>query len=353
MYQSVRAASERAATRAAVTLLCVAAATTGCGQRSEPPEPAAGPADPQLVVYSSLSHERTLSVADAYREATGVTINILVEEAADLIDAMASKAHYPGPDVVLLDGAGPLAAAIDADVLRPVHIEDPDTLLETVPNDPDDYWYPVGAAADAIVYRSDAVDVESLGGYASLGDAQFKDKLCLRRGIHDRSRSLVASMMAALGARDTELAVRGWRANLAASAFDTEAELLAALEEGRCSIGIAGTDQIALHLSDAPGPDLILHFPAVSDGGAMLHPVVAGVARHAGDAEGAVRFVSWLRSPEGQRVLHAGQTEYPVVSGVSASPSLPASMPRAGVPLARVLFAYADAIALIERARYR
>ena len=160
-------------------------------------------------------------------------------------------------------------------------------------------------------------------------------------------------MMSLLGVRDAELAVRGWRENLAASVFDDEAELLAALEDGSCSIGIVGSDQISMHLAGEPGPDLRLHFPAGGDGGTLLHPTIAGVARHANDADGAIRFVTWLRGPDGQGVLHAGKTEYPVVAGVTGSSKTPASMPAAAVSLSQILFDYADAIALIDRARYR
>jgi iron(III) transport system substrate-binding protein len=333
--------------------LPVLIALAGCGRQAGAPGPATVNAPVAIVVYSALTQERTLAITDAYRQATGTTVNVLVEPGVELVASMARKEHYPGPDVVLLSGGGQLVAAMDADVLRPVRIDRSETGLDGVADDPDGYWHAIGVVADAIVYRADSVDEQAPGGYASLGEPGFAGKLCLRRGNDDRSRLLVASLIATLGARDAELAVRGWRSNLVASAFDSEAELVAALAAGQCTIGIAGTDSVSRYLDEYPDAELRVHLPAAADGGTLLHPAAAGVARHANDADAAQRFLTWLLTQEGQRVLHTRGGEFPVIAGVPGKPDAIAAEPVPASVMPQVLFSYADAIALIERARYR
>ena len=128
--------------------------------------------------------------------------------------------------------------------------------------DPDGYWFGLGVRAEVIVYDTRKVDADSLGGYTDLGEAGWLGRLCLQRSISGRMRSIVAALIAERGERDAELVARGWRANLATSVFDEQAELLLAVESGQCEVGIAGSDQVARILEDGLGPNIGVHFPS-------------------------------------------------------------------------------------------
>mgnify|MGYP000659291770 CR=1 FL=1 len=71
------------AARAALRLLPVLIALAGCGREAGAPEPATGPAE--IVVYSALTQERTLAIADAYRQATGTTSKPAMTALAGLV----------------------------------------------------------------------------------------------------------------------------------------------------------------------------------------------------------------------------------------------------------------------------
>ena len=311
---------------------------TACGDRREAEETVPGPSlgDAELVLYTSLPHESVVRIADAWREVSGVTLSFLIDEPGALIQKMADKEHYPGADLLLLTDSVSIAEAVDQDVLRPVYGLESSAASARLPADADGYWRAVGVTADLIVAEA---SMEIPSTYAELGEAPYKDQLCLRRGIDPRSVALVASMTERLGARDAELAVRGWRYNQATAAFDTEAELLAALAAGDCSIAIVDSRSVAA--AGSLPASLKAGVPTDTTAGAHVHPLALGVSRHARDPETAGKFVDWLLSPDGQAALQA----------VGATGGLDALPERMREPLP--YFLYEDARLLIERARYR
>ncbi len=334
--------------------LLAALAVAACGR--DPAAPAPPPVNDaaRLVLYTSLPAERARAVADAYRAATGVIVNVMLESDDVLIEKLSRKEHHPGADVLWVSGAGHLAEAIDNDVLRPIASSELEALPEAF-REPEGYWHGVGVRAELIVFDRRTVDAATLGGYASLADERWRGRLCLQHSLSERSRALVAALIAALGERDAELTVRGWRANLATGVFENQRDLLLAVESGACAIGIAGSDELARFQADGLGENLGFHFPPASAGGTQVNRSAAGVTRHANDALRATRFVAWLVSPRGQRVAHDGSYEYPVLAAVSPSPPLDAwpTFDASPASTARLGYLYRDAILLVERARYR
>ena len=213
----------------------------------------------------------------------------------------------------------------------------------------------MGVRAELVVYDQRSVDAADLGAYAELGEEHWRGKLCLQRGASERSRSLIAALIAERGERDAELAVRGWRANLAASVFDEQRDLLLAVESGECAVAIASSDEVAAFVGEGLAEHLRWHFPPPAAGGALQHITAAGVARHANNAELATRFVEWLASPGGQRALHAGGKDYPVNPDVQLPSPLDAwpSYSASPVGASRVAYLDQDAVRLAQRARYR
>ena len=306
-------------------------------------------------MYASLPAERAAVVAKAYRDATGVLVNYMIDTDSVLIDKLVRKEHIPGADVLLVSGGGHLAQALDGDVLRPVTSISSANSIDASLRDPDGYWFGVGVRTELIVYDQRSVDGADLSGYAELGADDWRGKLCLQRGASERSRSLIAALIAERGERDAELAVRGWRANLATSVFDEQRDLLLALESGQCAVAIAGSDEVAAFISEGLADNVGLHFPPAAAGGTLQHVTAAGVARHANNAALATEFVEWLLSPDGQRVLHESGSDYPVTPDLEL-PSPLDVWPRysaSPVGASRVAYLYPDAARLAERARYR
>lgn len=345
-----------------VWLLAVVGTVVACTRESTVEAPAAeapaaaahsGSTD-RIVVYSSLPLERTASLAEAYRTATNAQVDFLVDDSASLVESLANKEHLPSADVLLLAGLGDMAQAVERDVLRPLKSDAISAAVQEEYRDPDGYWIGLGVRAELIVYHRESVDSAALSDYGALGDEQWRGALCLQRSISERSRMLMAALIAQHGERPAEIIVRGWRANLATSVFDEQQDLLAAVDNGTCGVAVAGSDEVARFLA-AGAQGVAVYAPSTANGGTLRNLTTIGVGRHAGNVAAAGRFVAWLVSVEGQVALNSGHFESPVLEGAPVDASV-AEWHQAPAPVVgpmRAAFAYEDAVQLAERARYR
>lgn len=324
----------------------------GCGgpAADDGPQTSASPVSDAgaLVLYTSLPHERVLAIADAYREQSGQVVNFMIDSPDVLIDSLAQKNHSPPADVLLIEGTGPVASAVERDVLRPVDLNRPAGPDDRGLADPDGYWFGVGYSVDAIIAAS-GTDLDGLS-YASLASEEFAGRLCLRRGTNERTRTLVAALLARTDARNAELVVRGWRNNLARSAYESDAELVQAVAEGACAVAVAASDAIARYLAATPDATLAFHVPSPEERGPAVHPVAAAVNRHAGQPESAEAFLRWLMGARAQSLLNEGSGRFPV-NGESPLPDWPEIPVSVSGPSAAG-FVYEDAVRLMERARF-
>lgn len=334
----------------AAACLAVAACSPEPESQTEAPTVAAD----RVIVYSALPLERTAAVADAYRAATNSQVDFLIDDDDSLIESLANKEHVPSADVLLLSGLGHMAQAVERDVLRPYKSDAVTAAVAETYRDADGYWTGLGVRAELIVYHPDGADSAALSDYGALGEERWRGKLCLQRSISERSRLLMAALIARHGERPAEIIVRGWRANLATSVFDEQQDLLAAIASGECAVGIAGSDALARYLATG-ATDVAAHAPSAADGGTLRNLTSIGIGRHAGNVEAAQRFVDWLVTAEGQAALNGGSYEAPVLEGVQADALVAEwlSAPEPTIGPLRAAFAYEDAVRLAERARYR
>lgn len=308
----------------------------------------------RVVLYTSLPEDRAADLVSAYPSVSGTTVLHMLGPADELISKMAEKAHHPGPDVLVIAGAGALADAVDEDVLRPLPASVSDTSVAPAYRDPDGYWVGVGVRSEAIVFDKRAVETGQITSYEALGDEEWKEKLCLASVSSDRGLTLIASMIARLGERNAELAVRGWRTNLATSIFDDQLDLLAAIDDGSCAVGIVSSEVLARFIAEGGGSNLGFVFPSAASGGTRFDVIAAGVSRHANDSDAAAEFIEWLISPAGQEVLHAGTFGHSMAEASVRAPlagwpgfaDSPVGVSRAGQ-------LHPEATLLIERVRMR
>jgi len=324
--------------RPARLALLAALGLCACGQG----EPDAGDRrGPELVLYSSLTEQETHALCEAYTAATGVRVEYMLGTPDRLIEAMVAKEYHPGADLLVVAGTRALGHAVDEDVLRPAP---PSAAFEAIPRglrDPDRYWIGLAAEALAIVYRPDRIGAGPIAGYADLSGDAYDGELCLRGADAESSRSLVAALIASLGLRDAEVVVRGWVRNLAATEWPDDASMLEALDAGSCGIAIIGSAALAAQQGAQPGPRLAVVWPHDPVVGLQLHPIGAGISRHANAPEAAADLLEWLAGPEGQRTITA------------AGPYLPAEANVETADLAGNVLQAHDIVPLMERARYQ
>jgi iron(III) transport system substrate-binding protein len=333
--------------------LSLAVVLAGCGGESPPPsEPEPAPADAQdidapsgpLTVAAASAGRALADVADAWYAETGSRIRLV-----DIATPEREEA-----DLVIFDSVADAWDDAEQDGLRPVYSAIVDASVDSTLQDSESRWVALATRARVVVYHEPSVsseDLASITGYASLGDERWLGRLCLSRSQQGGNQMLVAFLIDELGVREAELAVRRWRDNLATRLFVDDDALLAAIATGECTVGIAGSNRAAA----APATSDIAALWFESQAAIVFDATVAGVTRHAHDADAAQRFLEWLTTPTPNALLAMPRLDFPVNAEApvaQALTDLPVDPGTVATPLSDLAFLLEESARLRERARY-
>jgi iron(III) transport system substrate-binding protein len=273
-----------------------------------------------LVVYSARNEQLIKPVFDAYTRETGVEIRFTTGDAAVLIERLAAEGRNSPADVLLTVDAGELWNAAQRGLLRPVRSS---VLERNVPahlRDPGHSWFGLSQRARTIVYSPQRVDARKLGTYEALAAPEWKGRLCLRTSKKVYNQSLVATMIAAHGERETEQVVRGWVANLATDVFANDTQLLEAIAAGQCDVGIVNTYYYGRIVKERADFPVKLFWANQGAGGTHVNISGAGVTKHSRNAAAATRFLEWLSAGKAQQHFAAVNMEYPANPAAAIDP---------------------------------
>ena len=164
-------------------------------------------------------------------------------------------------------------------------------------------------------------------------------------------------MIAEHGEEKTEEIVESWVANLAAPPTANDTAVMQAILAGQGDVGIVNTYYFGRLLKEDPDLELALFWPNqnVEMSGVHVNVSGAGVTKHAGSKDEAVRFLEWLSSPEAQNIFADANMEYPVNPEVEPHPFVAAwgDFKKSPFNLTRAGELQAEAIRLMDRAGYR
>jgi len=304
-------------------LVLLAVCCAGCGK---PPESESTEARQEpVVVYAAFEDDAALvDAAERYTEKTGVLVIVRRGAATGIVDDMIKNKISPPADVLVTRSVVDAWRAADESALRPLFSEPAREHIPAWARDLDDLWFGTQVRSAVIVHNIAGLHANDVPDVGALAEPQFTGTLCLSSSEISVNRTVIATMVSALGVRPAELVVRGWIKNLAAPPFDDEEQLIRAIESGACGIGIVSNT--ALDIANT-GLEGIVPATWYADVEAV------GIARHARNPDGAIRLVEWLLA----------DSEFTEAVGDP-------SVNRENVSV--VAWHYEDAVKLAERARY-
>ena len=336
--------------RAALMLLLL----SGCGREPGPAAPAPRPAASSapigpVVVYDGREGTVMRSLLDVYQMQTRTIVELATANDPD------SQARA---DLVILGSLAELQAAAEADAFRPVY---DDTVAARIPDplrDAESRWTTLSVRPRPVFYdpgQVSAAEAATVTDYSDLGTDTWRSRLCLSSSKVPGNRVLVASLIDRFGVRDAEIRVRNWVANLATLPYETDAQLIAAVADGACAIGIADGGDLQRFAAAHQGQQLqTIEFAA--PGSMVIDISGAGVARHAKHPDGAVRLLKWLTESSFNSMFAAQTHEYPANSDAAPDGMRPGAeigdRIAALAPLSELGFRLEDAALLVERAHY-
>lgn len=270
-----------------------------------------------LTVYSGR-HYGIETAFEKYMDETGVKVEFLTGNDAELRERIAAEGEETEADVYLTVDAGNLWAAAEEGLFQPL---DSTILDESIPEelrDAENRWFALAVRARTIVYNPELIDEADVPTtYEELAAPEWKGRICLRNANNDYQQSMVASMIAADGEDPTLEVLKGWAAN--ADIYANDVELLESMAAGACEVGVANHYYLARLLEETPDASVKLLWAEQEGRGVHINISGGGITRYADNIEAGQKFLEWLAT-DGQDTLVADNHEYPANPAVEPEP---------------------------------
>ena len=157
--------------------------------------------------------------------------------------------------------------------------------------------------------------------YESLTEDNWKDRIVIRSSNNMYNQSLVASLIAKNGERETEAWAKALVKNLARKPQGNDRAQIMAVANGEADLAVANSYYIGIMLSGNAGVDqfnaakrIKMIFPNQSTSGAHINISGAGILKNAPNPENANLFIGFLLSDRVQEIMVKKSYEYPIAN---------------------------------------
>jgi iron(III) transport system substrate-binding protein len=287
----------------AAAFLTVVPALSGCGVLGEE--------EADLQVYSARKYGSE-EVFAKFTEETGITIDFLFADNAELLQRIEAEGEDSPADVYMTVDAGNLWNADQQGVLAPL---DSAVLEDAVPAQDraeDGSWYGLAKRARTVIYNPDLVDPAEFDAedtYRGLTDPKWQGRLCMRDLDETYQTSLVASLIDLHGEEGARRIVEGWQAN-DVEIMGNDVLLIEAVDAGTCDVAVVNHYYLARELAEKD-LDVELYWASQEGAGTHVNLSGAGVVATSDNKDQAQQLLEWLAT-DGQAALIDGNHEYPV-----------------------------------------
>ena len=308
----------------ALAVASAALIVAACGQQTDE-----APADAGVVnLYTARHYASDEQIYDAFTEATGIQVRKIEVPADQLVERLKAEGAGSPADVVVIQDAGAMGRAADADLL--VAFDDA-TIDGRVPEqwrEPEGRWFGIARRARVIAYDTTKVKPEEVDTYEELASPRFKGKLCVRNSDNSYNLSLMAALIERWGADKALDWAKGIVANMARPPQGADTEQIRAVGAGQCEVAITNHYYyLRLAESDDAADKALtqkvkLSFPSLEGRGAHFNLSGAGLAANAPNRENAIRFLEFLTGPEAQSIFANATNEFPTVPSTETPPDV-------------------------------
>ena len=282
----------------------------------------------EVNVYSARKDKLISPLLERFTETTGIEVNLITGKADALLSRIQAEGAATPADVFVTVDAGNLHRAKEAGVLAPVTSN---VLSNAIPEnlrDIDNLWFGLTVRSRPIFYVKDRVNPAELSTYEALTDEKWRNRICIRSSSNIYNQSLVASMIEANGEKTTLQWAEGLVANLARKPTGGDTDQLRAAAAGQCDLAIANTYYFG-RLIDSKKPEdrevvskLGVFWPNQENRGAHINVSGMAITKHAKNQIEATQLLEFMVSESAQAYYAEINHEYPVVKGVSPSPTI-------------------------------
>ncbi|MFN3454722.1 MAG: extracellular solute-binding protein [Pseudobdellovibrio sp.] len=263
-----------------------------------------------LTIYSAYESERMAPIFKPFTDKTGITINVIFGPSKDLQAKLIQEGEstsadlYLDKDLVFLGQAQEQLRAyksVYVDSVVPAHLINRDKK-----------WITLFYRARIIIYNPTKVDVSELSTYESLGESKWLGRLCVRTSNNSYNEALAGFFVKHFGVEQTLDIFKAWVKNFSVSPLAGDRDVINAVAEGKCDVGVANSYYLAPYIRDNPNFPVRPFFPNKETTGAHINGVAVGITKATQKYDAANMLLEYLVSEPVQTVVADGFSQYPV-----------------------------------------
>jgi iron(III) transport system substrate-binding protein len=265
----------------------------------------------ELVVYSGRKELAVKPIVEAFQKKTGILVKLKIGKTTGLAHELIQEKARPRADVFIVTEVGVMEILAKNGVLDK-YISPEANGLEHGTRDRQGKWTGISSRARVIIYNENFVpDKDVPRSVFELTDPKWKGKVAIAGTQERTTLSWVSSLMVAKGADFTKNYLTRLYAN-GLKVLPDNADVWRGVGRGEFAIGL--TNSPNYFLARKAGYPVGVVYPDQKDGevGTLLNLNAIALVKSARHPDAARRFIDFLLSPAGQRILIDGAYEIPL-----------------------------------------
>ena len=277
-----------------------------------------------LTIYSGREERLVTPIMDRFTKETGIELKIRYATSSALATALVEEGRNSPADVYWSQEPGLLGLVATRGLLARL----PQKTVGKVStrfSTPSRRWVGTSGRSRVLVYNTNELRTSDLPRSVwGLTNAKWKGKI----GVAPTNASFQAFLGATINLFG-EARVRAWLEGLKAndvSFYPSNTSVVQAVGRGDVQVGLVNHYYLYNLLADTPNLPVRNYWFRDGDPGNLVLAAGVGIVSATQKATAAQRFVDFLLSKTGQRMIARGPgaAEYPLVKGVPRRPGLPA-----------------------------
>jgi iron(III) transport system substrate-binding protein len=271
----------------------------------------AAPAADELIVYSGRKEMVIKPVAEAFQKRTGVPVKLKIGKTSGLANELIQEKGRPRADVFIATEAGVMEVLAKNGVLAS-YVSPEAKDLEPGFRDKEGRWTGISSRARVILYNKNLVaDKDVPRSVFQLTHPKWKGKVAIAGTRERTTLSWVSSLVAVKGTDFTRNYLAGLYAN-GLKILPDNTDVWQGVGRGEFAVGLTNSPNYFLaRKADHP---VGVVYPDQENGGpgTLLNLNAIALVKGAPNAGAARRFIDFVLSAEGQRLLIDGAYEIPL-----------------------------------------
>lgn len=265
----------------------------------------------EVTIYSVYEGERLAPIFKPFTDRTGIKVTIINDSSENLIQRLYEEGAATKADLHLDKDLVYHGKAQELGLYRPFHspvveANIPGSLIESQKN-----WLLLFYRARIIMYNRDKVTPDELSTYEALGESKWKGRLCVRTSKNSYNEALGAFFVHHYGPEKTADLISSWIKNFALEPLKSDREVIKAIADGNCDVGIANSYYLAPFIKADPEFAVRPFFPNQNSTGTHVNGVGIGIVKHAKNVAEATLLLEYLTSKEVQAPVASAFSQYP------------------------------------------